>query len=159
MQPVTNFSLFCFSALIIYMHWLRKMDWCIVGNKLFSKRMLTLLSDQFTRQWAAMSYPGNTSKCRQTCNISHTLVVGAAPTTSSFSTKRLASMDWAKTTARRDTRHLRLGILWLILEVRGYLGHFFALTDTLLGHQHVWCTARLNILLPSVLGHYCIANV
>ena len=28
--------------------------------------------------------------------------VGAAPTTSSFSTQHLASMDWAKTTARRN---------------------------------------------------------
>ena len=28
--------------------------------------------------------------------------VGAAPTTFSFPTKHLASMDWAKTTARRD---------------------------------------------------------
>ena len=27
--------------------------------------------------------------------------VGAAPTTSSFSTQQLASMDWAKTSARR----------------------------------------------------------
>ena len=34
--------------------------------------------------------------------------VGAAPTTSSFSTHHLASMDWAKTTTRRDARHLRL---------------------------------------------------
>ena len=29
-------------------------------------------------------------------------LVGAAPTTSSFSTQHVASMDWAKTTARRD---------------------------------------------------------
>ena len=54
---------------------------------------------------------------RQTSNISNSLVgnkladhsdvveaspVGAAPTTSSFWTQNLASMDWAKTTARRD---------------------------------------------------------
>ena len=53
----------------------------------------------------------------QTSNISHTLVgnkladhsdvagaspVGAAPTTFSFSTYDQASMDWAKTIARRD---------------------------------------------------------
>ena len=31
--------------------------------------------------------------------------VGAAPTTSSFSTEHLASMDWTKTTARRDEMH------------------------------------------------------
>ena len=37
--------------------------------------------------------------------------VGAAPTTSSFSTKHLASLGWAKITARRDEKHLSLGIL------------------------------------------------
>ena len=57
----------------------------------------------------------------QTSNISCTLVcskivdhsdvvgaspVGAAPTTSSFSIKHMASMDWAKTTTRRDGKHL-----------------------------------------------------
>ena len=36
--------------------------------------------------------------------------VGAAPATSSFTTSHLASMDWAKTTARRDEKHLCLGI-------------------------------------------------
>ena len=65
----------------------------------------------------------------KTSNISHTLVgnkfvdhsdvvgaspVGAAQTTSSFSTKRLASMDWAKITARWDEKHSSLGI-WCIL--------------------------------------------
>ena len=34
---------------------------------------------------------------------------GAAPTTSSFSTWHLASMDWAKTTARWDEKRLSLG--------------------------------------------------
>ena len=56
---------------------------------------------------------------RKTSNISRTLddkivdnsdVVGAspfgaAPTTSSFSTLHLASMDWAKTIVRRDEKH------------------------------------------------------
>ena len=36
--------------------------------------------------------------------------VGAAPTTSSFSTLNLASMDWAKTTARWDKKHYSFGI-------------------------------------------------
>ena len=64
---------------------------------------------------------------RQTSNISRTLVgnkivhhsdafgaspVGAAPSTSSFSTKHLASMDWAKVTARRDEKQLSVGIRW-----------------------------------------------
>ena len=59
----------------------------------------------------------------ETFNISHTLaantivddsdvvgasIAGAAPTTSSFLTKHLASMDWAETTARQDEKHLVL---------------------------------------------------
>ena len=36
--------------------------------------------------------------------------VGAAPTTSSFSTEHLDSVDCAKTTARRDKKHLSCGI-------------------------------------------------
>ena len=40
--------------------------------------------------------------------------VGAAPTTSSFSTKHLAPLDWAKTAARRDEKQLSLGI-WCVL--------------------------------------------
>ena len=38
------------------------------------------------------------------------LPVGAAPTTSSFSTLHLVSMDCAETTARRDEKHLSLWI-------------------------------------------------
>ena len=64
-------------------------------------------------------------KYRKTSNISCTLVgntivdnsgvVGATPavavpTASSFSTEHLASMDWAKTTARGDKKHLSFGI-------------------------------------------------
>ena len=40
--------------------------------------------------------------------------VGAAPTTSSFLTQHLASLDWAKTAARWDKKHIILGI-WCIL--------------------------------------------
>ena len=67
---------------------------------------------------------------RQTSNISRNLLgnkivdhsdvvgvspVSAAPTTSSFST--LASMDWAKTTARLDEKHL-IFVIWSILYWR-----------------------------------------
>ena len=45
--------------------------------------------------------------------------VGTAPTTSSFSTKHLVSLDWAKTIARRDEKHLSLGI-WCVLYSRFY---------------------------------------
>ena len=67
---------------------------------------------------------------RQTSNISRILVgnqiddhsdvvgaspVGAAPATSSFSTQHQASMDWAKTAARREEKHSFLGLMRLIL--------------------------------------------
>ena len=40
--------------------------------------------------------------------------IGTAPTTSSFSTEHLASMDWAKTTARRDENPLSF-VIWCTL--------------------------------------------
>ena len=36
--------------------------------------------------------------------------VGAAPTTSTFSTQHQASVDWAETTARQDKNHLSFDI-------------------------------------------------
>ena len=71
----------------------------------------------------------NSDEYRQVSNISGTLAgykivdhsdvvgaspVGAAPTTSSFSTKHLASLDWTKTAARQDEKQLSLGI-WCAL--------------------------------------------
>ena len=38
--------------------------------------------------------------------------VGVAPTTSSFLTQHLASMDWAEAIVRLDERHLSVGIWW-----------------------------------------------
>ena len=64
------------------------------------------------------------TKYRQTYNMRRTLLgntivdhayvvwappVGAAPTTSSFSTEPLGSMDWAEATARRDQNHFSFG--------------------------------------------------
>ena len=43
--------------------------------------------------------------------------VGAAPTTSSFSTLHLAFMDWTRTTARRDYKHLSCGIWCAVIHV------------------------------------------
>ena len=40
--------------------------------------------------------------------------VGAAPTTSSFPTWHLVSMDWVKTTARRDEKHWSF-VIWCVL--------------------------------------------
>ena len=52
-------------------------------------------------------------------SVDHSDVVGAspagaAPTTSSFSTYHLVSMDWAKITARRDEKHSCFGIEWVL---------------------------------------------
>ena len=60
--------------------------------------------------------------------------VGAAPTTSSFSTQHLASLDWAKTTARRDEKQLSLGI-WCVLYERLYGNCSFAYNDGFQGSQ------------------------
>ena len=59
-----------------------------------------------------------------TSNISRTLVgnkiadhsdvVGAAPTTSSFATRHLASKNWANTPARRDEKNLSVGICFFL---------------------------------------------
>ena len=69
---------------------------------------------------------------RKSSNISRTLVgnkivdhsdvagaspIAAAPTTYSLSTQHMASMNWTKTTARRDEEHLSFGI-WCTLYQR-----------------------------------------
>ena len=77
----------------------------------------------------ATCYPAAVNYYHQVSNIRRTLVgnqivdhsdvvgaspVGAAPTTSSFSTQHLASIYCAKTTASRDEKHLSLEI-WCVL--------------------------------------------
>ena len=76
-------------------------------------------------KWAVISTGDSTTAYRKVPNIictlvgneivDHSDVIGAspdgvAPTTSSFSTWHIASMNWAKTTARRDEKHLCFGI-------------------------------------------------
>ena len=93
---------------------------------------------------------------RQTSNISHTLVgnaivdhsdvvgaspVSAAPTTS-FSTWHMASMYWAKTTARRDEKHFIIGI-WCVsyisdLTVYVLYGAGVLAGGTGAGHVAMW---------------------
>ena len=78
-------------------------------------------------QWLPNELPYSTY--RQVSDIRRTLVgnkivdhsdvvgsspVGAAPTSSSFSTWQLASLVWAKATARRDEKRLSLTI-WCVL--------------------------------------------
>ena len=99
--------------------WL-EMKWSIRWNHRWRQCCLTkikTLTSVWIWQWMRVTLKAIlTQKCqyRKTSNISRTLVgniivdnsdaagaspVGAAPTTSSFSTSHLASMDWAKTTA------------------------------------------------------------
>ena len=76
--------------------------------------------------------PSFDAQYRQTSNINRTLggkkivdhadvvgasPVGAAPTTSSFSIKHMTSLDCAKTTTRRNERHLIFGIC--VFYIRG----------------------------------------
>ena len=105
---------FYFHAIICYI--LNKIT--LIGQ---SKRDITpvlLQWNMFPNSHSWRYYP-------QTSNISDTSVgnkivdhsdavgaspVGAAPTTSSLSPQHLASMDWAKTTARCDEKHSSFGI-------------------------------------------------
>ena len=68
--------------------------------------------------------------------------VGAAPTTSSFSTHQLVSLDWAKTTAWRDEKHLSLAI-WGVLYQRFY-GRYWS--DMIWDHFTIF---RLEVKYPS----------
>ena len=58
--------------------------------------------------------------------------VGAAPTTSSFSTEHLVSIYFAKTTASRDKKHLSFGI-WCVLYWR-----FYGMSENRLGWVGLW---------------------
>ena len=107
----------------------------------------------------------------QTSNISRTLLgneivdhsdevgaspVGAAPTTFSFSTQHLASMDWARTTAktRRETFKI-LELVRLILEVWRCIYNFYA-AAIVSGRKETWC--RLVCLSVFFLLRVCWAR-
>ena len=79
-----------------------------------------LLSPQYQQPWYWLLSNLNircTLAGNEIVDHSHVLgasPVGAAPTRSSFSNQHLASMDQAKTTTRRDEKHLSFGI-WCTL--------------------------------------------
>ena len=99
---------------------------------------------------------------RWTSNISCTLVgnkfvdhsdvvwaspVGPAPTTSSFSTKRLAAVDWAKTSAQRGEKNLSCGI-WCSLYQR-FDGNIYCIIPAVHNHLQIkWMNK------PSFLIHF-----
>ena len=77
-----------------------------------------LIVCRFFRRYSNYNYRQISNiKCAFVGNqiIDHSDVVGAspagaAPTTTSFSTEHMASINWAKTNARRDGEHLSFGI-------------------------------------------------
>ena len=71
--------------------------------------------------------------------------VGAAPTTSSFSTEHLTSIDWAKTTARRDEKLLCF-VIWCDLYQR---------FDGVITTEHGKETHKLILTLPGQHGRRC----
>ena len=91
-----------------------------------------MVSKWYPHQHLSVQYDNSAlllSKYRQTSNLSRTSVgsnivdhsdvvgaspIGAASTTSSFSTENLASTDWTRTTARQDENHLSL-VIWCAL--------------------------------------------
>ena len=100
--------------------------------------------------------------------------VGAAPTTSSFSTQHLALMDCVKTTARRDEKNFNLGI-WVVLYKRFY-GYVWsnweeappgnkplpepmkANSDRLIGGVISASKPNLDSPIPAVLLWYCVIS-
>ena len=118
--------------ILCHLQWLAMMDMMSIQNCYIRKPCCIVSSKSMKTPFANCKwyYP-------KTSDISHTLVgneivdhpdvveawpVGAAPTTSSFLTWYLASMDWAKTTPRRDEKHLSFcDLVCLILEVWQYL--------------------------------------
>ena len=98
---------------------IRNYDAGTTEGRLITTLILTFVRKTSPKWWSFFFF----SWCHQTSNTNRTFVgnkivaqsdvVGAyisnAPATSSFSTWHLASMDWAKATARRDEKHLSFG--------------------------------------------------
>ena len=69
--------------------------------------------------------------------------VGAAPSTSLFSTSHLTSMDWANTTLRRDENHLSFGI-WCVWYKRLYGTSDTSRFRTNTWHYSLWCYFEID---------------
>ena len=71
--------------------------------------LITTHTGYIYRQNSDISHPVVGNKVIDHSDVVWASPVGAAPTTSSFSTKRMDAMNWAKTTARRDEKHSNYG--------------------------------------------------
>ena len=72
---------------------------------MFKRGKVNLLSAAYCQTYnISRNFVGN--KIIEHSDVVRAPSVGAAPTTSSLSTKHPASMDWEKTTARRGEKHL-----------------------------------------------------
>ena len=95
-------------------------EWCQIKIFIFSKRYIAHKGLKLGVGGLCIinQYCQTTNiRCTLTCNniVDHSDVVGAppvgaAPTTSSFSTKHMASMDSSKATVRQDEKQLNFGI-------------------------------------------------
>ena len=77
--------------------------WTKIKRRVFSQNKKTILS--YPHKEATVSTLATTKPC-YFFSLRH---IGAAPTTTPFSTWYLASMDWVKTTAKWDEKHLSFG--------------------------------------------------
>ena len=119
LPPFTRASLHCRKTESRHDHYDSRFATCMWTKShgdpvyLYCATMETSLRDMIKITWLSSNlwYKPHLSRLK---NVVHSDVVGAspvgaAPTTSSFSTWHLASMDWTKTTARRDEIHLSFG--------------------------------------------------
>ena len=111
--------------------------------------ILHVSADNYYSWWIGGKNNSRTANIRRTsvCNkiVDHSDVVGAspvstAPITSSFSTKHLASMDWTKTTARRDEKRFSCGI---------WCGLYWSFDSNY--PVHAWLTMNCSKLTPLML--------
>ena len=127
------------------------MVWCIciiflerIQSKLFHNLKYTSMLLNSVKP-LIQGYLSRQSNC-WSLRCSWRMSVGAAPTTSSFSTTHFASMDWAKTTAKWDEKHLNCVIWWLILEVWQYFWYHFSSPNWAKCPKVLWAH-KLNINL------------
>ena len=74
--------------------------WHVIAHK--------VLGTQEFRQTTIIRRTGVDNKCIDHSDVVEASPVGVAQTSSSFSTQHLASMNWAKTTAKRDDMNIQV---------------------------------------------------